>query len=74
MAVAVIRLIPIFDKKVGKYLHWICLHCWIVKHVAPSGYCIMARHIDWNPMWVCSQPRGALRKHCLMVDACCRRY
>ena len=74
MVVAVVQLIPIFDKNIGKYLLWICLHCLIVKHVAPSGYCIMAHQINWKPMWVCSWPRGALLIHCLMVDACWRRY
>ena len=69
-AMVVMQLMPMCERNVGKYLCWIFWHCWEVKHVAPSGYWIIALQMEWNPILVCSRLRGALLKHCLIVNAC----
>jgi hypothetical protein len=52
-AVAVVPLIPIFYKKVRRYLACTLVHCLRVKHVAPSGYCNFILQIAWNPIPTC---------------------
>ena len=73
-AVAVMRLIPILERKVGKYLACICEHCFLVKHVAPSGYWIIVCQIALKPMPMCSHPRGAVLILWFISFACIIRY